>query len=141
VKRYLSGKVLGLAIPAAAGVLFLAPVASASASTTPAVHAQTASHTRPSPPLACQASVSNSNPRDYSFVFVNVTTGRGALVTAVAHFRTGDQVRTVRADGRGNAQIGYAVGNARPGYPVYVSVTVKSGRSHASCFTSFTPRR
>jgi hypothetical protein len=131
MKRYVSGTIAALAAPAAAGALFLAPSATAAAGTTAA----------PAPAPRCHVSVSNTRPRDRTVTYVNVSTVRGATVTAAARYRTGIQRRTARADARGNARIAYAVGSATPGYPVRVTVTVMSGRSRSSCSTSFIPRR
>ena len=135
--RYVSGTIAALAAPAAAGALFLAPSATAAASTT----AATGTTAAPPPALRCHALMSNSRPRDRTITYVNVSTVRGASVTTVAHYRTGSQRHTGRADARGNARIAYAVGSAAPGSRVNVTVTVISGMSRGSCSTSFIPRR
>jgi hypothetical protein len=131
------GTIATLVAPAAAGALFMAPSASAAVSITAAAGTTVS----PAPPLRCHATVSNSRPKDHSITYVNVTTARGARVTAVAHYRTGSQRRTATANTKGSARIAYPVGSATPGHRVPVTVTVTSGRSHSSCSTSFMPQR
>jgi hypothetical protein len=141
MKRYVTGAIAALAAPAAAGAMFLATSGPAAASTTPAV--TTAAVTKAAHPagLYCHVSMSNSRPKDRTTTYVDVRTVKGAKVTTVAHFRTGNQVRTTTANSRGIATVRYAVGNAAPGTLVNVTVTVTSGRSHGSGSTSFTPQR
>jgi hypothetical protein len=136
MKRYVSGTIAALAAPAAAGALFLAPSATAAASTTAA-----STTAAPAAALQCQASVSNTRPKDHTTTYVTVSTAKGATVTTVAHYKAGIEVGTATANARGKATIGYAVGTAAPGSRVNVTVTVTSGRSHGSCSTSFIPQR
>jgi hypothetical protein len=133
MNKKLGGVFLAAAAPALAAALFIGPSASA-ATTTAAASAQAA-------PLRVQARVATSRPRDRSIEYIEVTTAKGAKVTAVAHFRNGTQTRTITADSRGHATIAYAVGNATPGYRVVVTVTATSGHSHAVTATYFTPQR
>jgi hypothetical protein len=129
MKRYATRTFAMLAAPAAAGALLVAPATAAVAATKP-----------PKAPLACTASVSNSRQHGNSTVYVDVSTSRGASVTAVARYKTGPVRETGTANARGNAQLGYSVGRAASGYRVNVNVTVASGRSSGSCSTSFIPR-
>ncbi|MBV9793398.1 MAG: hypothetical protein JO016_05595 [Actinobacteria bacterium] len=122
----------------AAGLL-TAP--SASAATTTASTATAATTGSGTTPLRVQARVSNSRPRDRSTEYIEVTTAKGAKVTAVAHFRTGPQTRTATANSRGDATLAYAVGHATPGDRVVVTVTATSGQDHAVTLTYFTPQR
>jgi hypothetical protein len=133
MKRYVRGALVTLAAPAAAGAIFMAPAAFM-APTAAAVATQAAT-------LSCHASMSNSKPKDHTTTYVNVSTVKDGSVTTVAHFKTVNQMHTGKADAKGNAKIGYAVSSATPGYQVNVSVTVTSGKSHASCSTSFTPHK
>jgi hypothetical protein len=141
MKRYVTGAIAALAAPAAAGAMFFATSGTAAASTTQIV--TTAAVIKAAPPagLSCSAYMSNSRPKDHTTTYVNVNTVKGAQVTTVAHFRTGNQEQTTTANARGTAKVGYAIGNATPGEQVNVTVTVTSGRSHSSCSTSFTAQR
>ena len=129
MKRYMR-MFAALAAPAAAAAVIAAP---ANAATAPAAF--------PMPPLRCHASMSNYRPRDFTVDYVNVGTSRYAIVTAVAHYRMVSTRETVRANGWGNAEIGYHISGVAPGYRVNVTVTVMSGRSRGFCWTSFVPRR
>jgi hypothetical protein len=120
-----------LAAPAAAGALLLAPPATAAVTRTAA----------PAATLRCHASMSNSRPKDYTTIYVNVSTVRYAGVTTVAHYKTVNRQHTGQANVHGNASIRYYISGATPGYRVNVSVTVASGRSRGACSTSFIPHR
>ena len=89
--------------------------------------------------LPCSASMSNSHPRDYTTIKVNVHTAAFAGVTTVAHYRTTNTTHHGTAGRRGNVSISYYISGATPGYKVKVSVSVKSGTRRGSCSTSFTP--
>jgi len=89
--------------------------------------------------LPCSASVSNSHPRQYTTVKVNVHTAAFAGVTTVAHYRTTNTKHHGTAGRRGNVSISYYISGATPGYKVKVSVSVVKGSRHGSCSTSFTP--
>ena len=89
--------------------------------------------------LPCSASMSNSHPRQYSTIKVNVHTAAFAGVTTVAHYRTTNTTHHGTAGHRGNVSISYYISGATPGYKVKVSVSVKSGTRRGSCSTSFTP--
>ena len=157
MNRKVTGAIAALAVPAAAAGFFLATAGPAAASTATAVttaaitktaphQAKAAPHHAKAAPhqvqhISAQAQVSNSRPKDGTTVRVNVTTEKGARVTTVAHFKTGDQVRTTTANSRGEATVAYNVGNAQPGYPVSVTVTATYGPSHATAHTSFVPQR
>jgi hypothetical protein len=149
MKRYATVAIAALAAPAAAGAMFIAASGTAYASTTHATHdvrppAVTKVAHKPAPKpasLDCTASMSNSTPSDHTTTYVDVSTAKGADVTAVAYYQGGPQTQTATANRRGAASIGYAVGKATPGKTVNVKVTVSSGRSHGSCSTSFTPQR
>src|ERR1700756_4506497 len=117
MNRKVTGAIAALAVPAAAAGFFLATAGPAVASTTAAV-IKTAPHQTKTAPhqvqhISAQAGVSNSRPKDGTTVRVNVTTEKGARVTTVAHFKTGDQVRTTTANSRGEATVAYNVGNAQ----------------------------
>jgi hypothetical protein len=131
MKRYVRGTLVALAAPAVAGAMFMAPSATAAVATTAV----------PAAALQCHTSMSNSRPKDHTTTYVNVSTVRYAGVITVAHYKTVNTKHTGKANAKGNAKIGYAVGSAKPGYRVKVSVTVTSGRSHGSCSTSFTPQK
>jgi hypothetical protein len=92
-------------------------------------------------PLPCRASVSNSNPKDYSDVYVNVSTTARSSVTTTAHYKTTSTRHTATANSHGTASIRYSISRATPGYKVVVSVQVKLGSRSGSCSTSFTPHR
>ena len=150
MKRKVTGAIAALAVPAAAAGFFLATAGPAVASTTTAVTTaavtKTAPHQAKTAPhqvqhISVQAGVSNSRPKDGTTVRVNITTEKGAKVTTVAHFKTGDQVRTTTANSRGEATVAYNVGNAQPGHPVSVTVTATYGSSRATAHTSFVPQR
>ena len=89
--------------------------------------------------LPCSASMSNSHPRDYTTIKVNVHTAAFAGVTTVAHYQTTNTTHHGTAGQRGNVSISYYISGATPGYKVKVSVSVKSGTRRGSCSTSFTP--
>jgi hypothetical protein len=89
--------------------------------------------------LPCSASMSNSHPRDYTTIKVNVHTAAFAGVTTVAHYKTTNTTHHGTAGHRGNVSISYYISGATPGYKVKVSVSVKSGTRRGSCSTSFTP--
>jgi hypothetical protein len=124
MKRYIAGVLVTLAAPAA-GAIFAASPATAA----------------PAAVLRCHASMSNSRPKDYTTIYVNVGTVRYAGVTTVAHYKTVNREHTGKANAEGNAKISYYISGATPGYQVNVSVTVTSGRSHGTCSTSFIPHR
>ena len=130
MRRFMAGALAALAVPAAAAMLAASP-ARAAGSAPPA----------PAAALRCHASMSNSRPRDYTTVYVNVGTVRYAGVTTVAHYKTVNREHTGKANAGGAAEIGYYISGATPGYRVTVSVTVTSGRSRGTCSTSFTPHR
>jgi hypothetical protein len=89
--------------------------------------------------LPCAASMSNSHPKQYTTVKVNVHTAAFAGVTTVAHYRTTNTKHHGTAGRRGNVAISYYISGATPGYKVKVSVSVVKGSRHGSCSTSFTP--
>jgi hypothetical protein len=90
-------------------------------------------------PLPCSASMSNSHPKQYTTVKVNVHTAAFAGVTTVAHYRTTSTKHHGTAGRRGNVSISYYISGATPGYKVNVSVSVVKGSRHGACSTSFTP--
>lgn len=128
MRRNVRGALVTLAAPAAAGAIFMAPSA-------------TAAVAAPAAALSCHASMSNSKPKDHTTTYVDVRTSKNAGVATVAHFKTSNRTHDGKADAKGNAKIGYAVSSATPGYPVKVSVTVTSGKTHSNCSTSFTPQK
>lgn len=127
MKRYVAGALVALAAPAAGAVLIASPA-------TAAVSAPAATAA-----LRCHASMSNSRPKDYTTIYVNVGTVRYANITTVAHYKTVNREHTGKANAEGNAKISYYISGATPGYRVKVSVTVTSGRSRGTCSTSFIP--
>ena len=127
MKRHLRGALAALVAPAAAAAMFMASPATAAVATTQA--------------LRCHASMSNSRPKDYTTIYVNVGTVRYAGVTTVAHYKTVNRKHTGKANAEGNAKIRYYISGATPGYRVNVSVTVISGSSRGTCSTSFIPHR
>jgi Glycosyl hydrolase family 12 len=90
--------------------------------------------------LACHAVMSHSHPADHSTTDVVVRTADRAEVTTVAHFKTGNRSRKLRATVHGRAVIPYGVRDALAGYRVRVSVTVRRGSRSGTCSTWFTPR-
>ena len=133
MKRYVAGALAALAAPAAGMVFAVSPATAAS--TAPAAPAA------PAAALRCHASMSDSRPKDYTTIYVNVGTVRYAGVTTVAHYKTVNREHTGKANAGGAAEIAYYISGATPGYRVTVSVTVTSGRSRGTCSTSFTPHR
>ncbi len=131
MKRYVTRALVALAAPAAAGTMFMASPATAAVATTAV----------PAAALRCHASMTNSRPKDYTTIHVNVGTIRYADVTTVAHYKTVNTKHTGKANAEGNAKIGYYISGATPGYRVNVSVTATSGRSRGTCSTSFIPHR
>jgi len=131
MRRCARGILVALVAPAAAGAMFTAAPATGAVATTAA----------PAAALRCHASMSNSRPRDYTAIYVDVGTVRYAGVTTVAHYRTVNRKHTGKANAEGNAKIGYYISGATPGHRVNVSVTVTSGSSRGTCSTSFTPHR
>jgi hypothetical protein len=131
MKRLVRGALAAVVAPAAAAVMFTAPPATAAVATAAA----------PAAVLRCHASMSNSRPKDYTTIYVNVGTVRYAGVTIVAHYKTVNRKHTGKANSEGNAKIRYYISGATPGYRVKVSVTVKSGSSRGTCSTSFIPHR
>lgn len=121
MKRLITGVLVGLALFAAS------PVGTAGASTANG--------------LRCRTWMSNNRPRDYTTIYVRVSTVRYAGITTVAHYKTVNRRHTGKANARGNANIPYYISGATPGYRVVVSVTVKSGSRHGSCWTAFIPHR
>jgi hypothetical protein len=87
MNKKLGGAFLAMTAPALVAALLIGPSASA-ATTTAAASAQ-------ANPLRVQARVATSRPRDRSTEYIEVTTAKGAKVTAVAHFRSGPQTRTI----------------------------------------------
>src|ERR1700744_791493 len=139
MNKKLGGVFLAVGAPALIAGMIAAPAASA-ASATAATAATAATVTR-TPPLRVQAKVSTGRPRDRSIEYIEVTTAKGAKVTAVAHFRNGTETRVATANSRGDAILTYAVGRATPGDRVVVTVTATSGHSHAVPSTFFPPQR
>ena len=107
--------------------------------TSPAM-AAVATTTAPAAALRCHASMSNSRPKDYTTIYVNVGTVRYAAVTT-AHQKTVNTKHTGKANAERNAKIGYYISGATPGCRVNVSVRVTSGRSRGTCPTSLIPHR
>lgn len=95
----------------------------------------------PAVALRCHASMSNSGPKDYTTIYVNVGTVRYAGVITIAHYKAVNRKHTGNANAEGNAKIGYYISGATPGYQMNVSVTVTSGRSRGTCSASFIPHR
>ena len=89
--------------------------------------------------LSCSASVSNSQPADYSTVDVYVRTAAGAAVTTVANYKTTSHQKSATADTLGRATVPYDISDATRGYRVMVEVTVRASGAAAHCSTSFTP--
>ncbi len=76
----------------------------------------------PAAALRCHASMSNSRPKNYTTIYVNVGTVRYAGVTTVAHYKTVSRKHAGQANAGGNAKIGYYISGATPGYRVNVTV-------------------
>ena len=131
MKRHVRRPLAALVAPAAAGAIFMASPATAAVATTAA----------PAAALRCHASMSNSRPKDYTTIYVNVGTVRYAGVTTIAHYKTVHRKHTGKANAGGNATISCYISGATPGYRVNVSVTVTSGSSRGTCSTSFIPHR
>ncbi len=138
MKRLALRTFAALAAPAIAGGVLMAPAATAAVAR-PAISAHPAAPATTA--LRCRASMSNSRPKDYTSIYVKVSTVRYAGVTTVAHYRTTSTKHTGKANAQGNASIKYYISGATPGYKVNVSVTVTSGRSRGTCSTSFIPHR
>ena len=123
-------------MPAWAARALIATAAAGSLAAAPASGAVAATH---APALPCSASMSNSHPKQYTTVKVNVHTAAFAGVTTVAHYRTTNTKHHGTAGRRGNVSISYYISGATPGYKVKVSVSVVKGSRHGSCSMSFTP--
>ena len=123
-------------MPAWTGRALIAATAAGSIAGTALTGAAAATHVTA---LPCTASMSNSHPRDYTTVKVNVHTAAFGRVTTVAHYRTTNTTHHGTAGHRGNVSISYYISGATPGYKVKVSVSVVKGSRHGSCSTSFTP--
>ena len=106
MKRHLRRALAAVVAPAAAAVMFTAPPATA------AVAAAAA----PPAALRCHASMSNSRPKDYTTIYVNVGTVRYAGVTTVDHYKTVNRKHARTANAGGSAKIGYYISGATPGY-------------------------
>ncbi len=89
--------------------------------------------------LACHAVMSQRHPAGHSTTDVVVRTAGHAEVTTVAHFKTGNRSRKLRATVHGRVVIPYCVHAALPRYRVRVSVTVRRGSRSGTCSTWFTP--
>jgi|SRR5450756_1173316 len=125
-----------------AGALFSVPIAAmALFAAFPSASASAAGAAPAVTPLPCHASMSNSHPRDYTTVYVNVHTVGYASVTTIAHYKTTNHKKSGKAGKKGDASIGYYISRATPGYRVVVSVRVVSGKRSGSCSTWFIPRR
>jgi hypothetical protein len=92
------------------------------------------------PPLKCHASVTSTQPADYTDVGIRVRTVSKARITTAAHYRTTTHVKHGRAAADGRRTIWYYISGATPGFQVTVNVTVKRGSRTGSCSTSFTPQ-
>ncbi len=118
--------------------LLLATVWPGSASATPA-------HTRPAVAqasrLACNASMTDSHPADYTDTGVKVRTAAGADIETAAHYRTTTHRKYATASSAGTKTIRYYISGATPGYKVVVDVYVSRDGRTGSCATSFTPHR
>jgi hypothetical protein len=91
MKHHVRGILAALSAPAAAAAMFIAsPAATAVAAT--AV---------PATALRCHASMSNSRPKDYTTIYVNVGTVRYAAITTVAHYKTVNRKHSGRANAGG----------------------------------------
>ena len=104
MKRHLRRTLAALAAPAAGAMVMAAP-ATATVATTAAPAA-----------LRCHASMSNSRPKDYTTIYVNVGTVRYAGVTTVDHYKTVNRKHARTANAGGSAKIGYYISGATPGY-------------------------
>lgn len=93
-------------------------------------------------PLKCRASMSDSNPKQYTNVFVQVRTGKpNANVKTVAHYKTTDTVKKRRSNSKARANVKYYISGATPGYRVKVDVTVTKNGKKRTCSTAFTPHK
>ncbi len=95
----------------------------------------------PQSKLACHASMTNSQPSDYTTTDVLVSTVARAAVTTTAHYKTKNTTHHATANGSGKATVPYYISGATPGYKVIVRISVKSGSKSGSCSTSFTPKK
>ena len=111
------------AVMAALAITALAPAVPASAAT----------------PLPCHASMTNSRPADYTTTQVRVQTAGDGKVTTVAHYRTTNHSKTVRAGASGQVAIPYYISGATPGFKVVVTVATFLGSRVGHCSTSFIP--
>ena len=89
--------------------------------------------------LPCRASMSDSTPRQYSYVGVRVRTASYAGVHTVAHYKTTSTPHSGHANRQGQANISYYISGATPGYRVRVDVSVSKGGRTGHCSTSFVP--
>ncbi len=91
--------------------------------------------------LKCVAWATSRYPADGTSVGVRVRTHAHARIRAVAHYKTANDMRTVRASARGRRTFWYYLENPAPGYRVNVTVRVHHKTRRGSCRTWFTPHR
>lgn len=116
---------VGLVTVAASGLL----AAPAGASTGPAITK-----------LTCSAKMSNSRPKQYSTIQVEIHSAAAASVTTSAKYRTTITKHAGKTNSAGNVNIAYKISRATVGFKVVVSVSVaKAGYTTGGCSTSFTP--
>ena len=85
--------------------------------------------------------MSDTTPKQYSYVGVRVKTASYAGVHTVAHYKTTNTSHRGKANRLGRANISYYISGATPGYRVWVDVTVSKGGRTGHCHTSFVPHR
>src|SRR5689334_1317287 len=66
--------------------------------------------------VPCHASMSDSTPKDYTYVYVRVSTAARAYVHTVAHYKTTNTSKSGRASSSGHASLAYYILSATPGY-------------------------
>ena len=94
MKHHLRRTLAALAAPAAAGTMFMTSPATAAVATTAA----------PAAALRCHATMSNSRPKDYTTIYVNVGTVRYAGVTTIAHYKTVNRKHAGKGERRGKRE-------------------------------------
>ena len=89
----------------------------------------------------CKATMSVTQPRQYTTTMVNVSqVGAASRVTTRAKYRTTTNTKYAVASTKGTASVKYPIAGATIGRKVLVEVTAVKGGTTWKCSTSFTPK-
>lgn len=121
-------------------LIFAAPVLlSLAACGTTSQPAHTGAFLTSSYTLSCNTYMSNAHPAQNAATVVHIRTQPLTKIFTVAFYRTVDRVYYGLANGDGQANVSFNIGDATSGRKVNVVVTVVQGNSAGRCATSFTP--